>query len=185
MWGEAASMQCNKWTQRVRPLDTLQKAMSIYEHSQAASGLSWSGAGGDGSSLGPLAHQKNVQSNIGNCICSHLLVMVRSQNSSIIKKSNNWIMLTCLHSLNPKPAPSGVPTTSSATSPSTSSVPTAWHPAENASRTSRKRAPQVPVLHDPVCPDCCQYLMRCFSQNKKKTVNLYNFVFELLLPMLP
>ena len=69
-------MQRNKWIQVVRPPDIPGKSNEL---SQAASGLVWSGAGGDGSSLGPLARRKKLQLNIGKCIYSHPLVMVQSQ----------------------------------------------------------------------------------------------------------
>ena len=51
-------MQRNKWIQVVRPPDIPGKSNEL---SQAASGLVWSSAGGDGSSLGPLARRKKLQ----------------------------------------------------------------------------------------------------------------------------
>ena len=62
-------MQRNKWVQVVRPPDIPGKNNEL---SQAASGIVWSGAGGDGSSLGPLARRKKLQLNIGKTWQMHL-----------------------------------------------------------------------------------------------------------------
>ena len=130
IWREAASMQRNKWIQVVRPPDIPGKSNEL---SQAASGLVWSGAGGDGSSLGPLARRKKLQLNIGKSWQMHLFASPGHGPVTMLESSRNQTTSSCWHSactlVHPRPAPSGVPTTSPATSPSTSAVPTAWHPA--------------------------------------------------------
>ena len=128
MWRKRGCQHAAK--QLVRPPDIPGKSNEL---SQAASGLVWSGAGGDGSSLGPLARRKKLQLNIGKSWQMHLFASPGHGPVTMLESSRNQTTSSCWHSactlVHPRPAPSGVPTTSPATSPSTSAVPAAWHPA--------------------------------------------------------
>ena len=84
-------MQRNKWIQVVRPPDIPGKSNEL---SQAASGLVWSGAGGDGSSLGPLARRKKLQLNIGKCIYSRPLVIGHGP-VTMLESSRNQTTSSC------------------------------------------------------------------------------------------